>query len=204
MLKTIFYIDGFNLYFGLRSAKLKKYYWLDIQKLSIELLNNDEELVKVKYFTARISEPPDKQQRQSTYIQAIETLSLVSIYYGLYQNDKVKCSNCNQFFKKPNEKRTDVNITCQMIMDAFYNHYDVAKIVSGDSDLVPLIETISQMFPNKKVEIYFPPKRESYHLANIGLADCFTITPDVFGRCQLPEELPNKYRYIIGRPSKWR
>lgn len=87
MLKTIFYIDGFNLYFGLKSAKLKKYYWLDIQKLAIELLNNDEELIEVKYFTARISDPPDKQQRQSTYIQAIETLSLVSIYYGLYQND---------------------------------------------------------------------------------------------------------------------
>jgi len=91
-----------------------------------------------------------------------------------------------------------------MIMDAFYNHYDVAKIVSGDSDLVPLIETISQMLPNKKVEIHFPPKRESYHLANIGLADCFTRPPDVFSRCQLPEELSNKYGYTIGRPSEWR
>ena len=48
------YIDGFNLYYGLKAAKYKQYYWLDLVKLSRNLLRSDQSLVITKYFTARI------------------------------------------------------------------------------------------------------------------------------------------------------
>lgn len=33
MQRVITYIDGFNLYFGLKQAGLKRYYWLDVAAL---------------------------------------------------------------------------------------------------------------------------------------------------------------------------
>ena len=53
--RVIAYIDGFNLYFGLKAMGWRRYYWLDLFKLSRNLLKTNQELVAVKYFTARIS-----------------------------------------------------------------------------------------------------------------------------------------------------
>lgn len=63
MKRVIVYIDGFNLYFGLKSKGWKRYYWLNLQKLAINLLRNDQQLVGTKYFTSRVSFPPDKNKR---------------------------------------------------------------------------------------------------------------------------------------------
>ena len=35
--RVIVYIDGFNLYFGLRSKGWKKYYWLNLKEFSRSL-----------------------------------------------------------------------------------------------------------------------------------------------------------------------
>jgi hypothetical protein len=63
--RVITYIDGFNLYYGLKEKGWKRYYWLDIRKLSESLLKPWQELNEVKYFTARISagekNTPDKE-----------------------------------------------------------------------------------------------------------------------------------------------
>ncbi len=50
--RVIAYIDGFNLYFGLKAMGWRRYYWLDLFKLSRNLLKTNQELVAVKYFTA--------------------------------------------------------------------------------------------------------------------------------------------------------
>ena len=34
MSRVILYVDGFNLYFGLRSKGWRKYYWLDLVHLA--------------------------------------------------------------------------------------------------------------------------------------------------------------------------
>ena len=65
-----FYIDGFNFYFGLKhNAKWKKYYWLDIVKLFDSFMRPNQELVAVKYFSAK---PDDLEQslRQNAFFQA--------------------------------------------------------------------------------------------------------------------------------------
>jgi len=35
--RRIFYIDDFNLYFGLKDKGWRKYYWLDLEKLCLKL-----------------------------------------------------------------------------------------------------------------------------------------------------------------------
>ena len=52
--RVIVYIDGFNFYFGLKhNAKWKKYYWLDVVKLFESFMRPNQELVAVKYFSAK-------------------------------------------------------------------------------------------------------------------------------------------------------
>ena len=45
------YVDGFNLYFGLKEAALKRLYWLDVQALATRLLKPGQAIVATHYFT---------------------------------------------------------------------------------------------------------------------------------------------------------
>ena len=85
MVRVIAYIDGFNLYYGLKSKRWQRYYWLNVQRLVRRLLKPNQDLVFVKYFTARIScspSDPRKHLRQSAYLEALQTLSDFRVLYG--------------------------------------------------------------------------------------------------------------------------
>ena len=128
--RTIIYIDGFNLYYGLREKGWRRHLWLNLHKLAIQIIPPGHKLEVVKYFTARVrglKDDPDKPKRQSTYLEALETLSpLIEIQYGRYQafqshcrhcNSMVFCANCGKEHIKPSEKKTDVNIMTAMLTD---------------------------------------------------------------------------------------
>ena len=63
MERVITYVDGFNLYFGLKSSKWQNLYWLNIQKLAQNLLKPNQKLEFVKYFTSMITSPPDSREK---------------------------------------------------------------------------------------------------------------------------------------------
>ena len=46
MKRVIVYIDGFNLYYGLRSKGWKWLYWLNVQEMARRLLQPEQTLVK--------------------------------------------------------------------------------------------------------------------------------------------------------------
>ncbi|MBU4293815.1 MAG: hypothetical protein KJ770_07175 [Actinobacteria bacterium] len=53
--KLNFYIDGFNVYHKIRDYQYKTgkcYKWLNYRKLFESLVNNDEEINKIYFFTA--------------------------------------------------------------------------------------------------------------------------------------------------------
>ena len=64
--RVVAYIDGFNLYFGLREAGFGGCRWLNIADLVKSLLKPYQGIQEIKYFTSRVSNDPDKQKRQST------------------------------------------------------------------------------------------------------------------------------------------
>lgn len=66
--RVIAFIDGFNLYFGMREAGFDYCRWLNVRKLVSSLLQPNQELAGVKYYTSRVSNNPDKQNRHSTGI----------------------------------------------------------------------------------------------------------------------------------------
>ena len=195
-------IDGFNLYFGLKSAGMKRFYWLNLQLMVQNLLKAHQELVFTKYFTSRVSYPADKQRRQSTFIEALETLNDLRVYYGHYQANPQRCRKCGNKVMIPSEKMTDVNIAVEMMSDAYQNLFDVALLVSADSDLTAPILAIKNLFPQKRVIVVFPLQRHSaqlQHLAHgylqIGRAN---LAKSVF-----PDKVQKADGFVLQRPPEW-
>jgi hypothetical protein len=74
MQRVVVYVDGFNLYFGMKSKGWRKLYWLNLVALASALLKHDQQLHKVHYFTSRIRSTKNNLpdiQRQTTYLEAL-------------------------------------------------------------------------------------------------------------------------------------
>ena len=149
--RVIAYIDGFNLYFGLKDSGWKRYYRLDLYKLAENLIKPHQTLVTVKYFTSRVSSPPDKQKRQATYLEALASMPNLAIIYGKYQTNVRRCPKCKSTEFIPSEKMTDVNIAVEMLGDAYENLFDTALLISADSDLSAPVAKVQALFPAKRV-----------------------------------------------------
>ncbi len=203
MNRVIAYIDGFNLYFGLRERGWRRFYWLNVQLLVQNLLKFNQELVMTKYFTARIIGAPDKQKRQSTFIEALETLPDLKIFYGKYQLNPRECPNCGFKDRVPNEKMTDVNIAVEILSDAVNDKFDIALLLSADSDLTPLVSAIKDTFTQKRIVVAFPPARQSVELSNIAHA-CLRIGRANFARSLFADKVKKADGFILQRPSTWK
>jgi len=201
--RVIAYIDGFNLYFGLKAASWKRFYWLNLQAMAKNLLKLDQELVFTKYFTSRISYPQDKQQRQSTFIEALETLNDLKIYYGHYQANPQYCRKCGSREMIPSEKMTDVNIAVEMMSDAYQGHFDTALLVSADSDLTAPIVTIKSLFPEKRVIVAFPPMRHSVQLQRLAHG-YLQIGRANLAKSIFPDRIQKADGYILQKPPEWK
>src|SRR4030065_149543 len=147
--RVIVYIDGFNLYYGLKEKGWTKYYWLDLTKLAKALLTPNQTLVRTKYFTSKISHPAGKRKRQQAYLSALATLPEFELYFGRYQTFVQACRNCGHRHLESNEKRTDVNIATHLLIDAFQGNFDTAILISADSDLTAPVEEINRIFTDR-------------------------------------------------------
>ena len=191
MERVIAYIDGFNLYFGLKSKGWRRYYWLDPRSLVLNLLKPTQRLIEVKYFTARISSSTHdqgKQKRQNTFLEAVETISDVRIYYGHFLQKLQTCRRCGASWDLHEEKMTDVNIAVEMLNDVSDNLLDTALLISADSDLTAPLEAIRIRNPGKRVVLACPPNRQSKRLESAAHA-CFRIGRKKIQDSQFPDEV---------------
>lgn len=205
MERVIAYIDGFNLYFGLKSKGWRRYYWLNPQQLARNLLKDGQELVATKYFTARISNNPDvgKHKRQTIYLEAIETLPDTKTFYGHYLSKPQRCFKCGATWIAHEEKMTDVNIAVDLLNDAYDDVFDVAMLVSADSDLTAPIEAVRARFPNKRVIVACPPDRQSKRL-ELAASAYFQIGRKKLQDSQFPDEFTKEDGFVLKRPDSWR
>lgn len=205
MERVIAYIDGFNLYFGIKSKGWRRYYWLNPKQLAQNLLKPRQALVATKYFTARISNHPDagKHKRQTTFLEAIETLPDTKIYYGHYLPKPQNCFRCGATWVAHEEKMTDVNIAVELLNDAYENAFDVAMLLSADSDLTAPIEAVRARFPNKRVIVACPPDRQSKRLESAASA-YFRIGRKKLQDSQFPDEFAKSDGFVLKRPHSWR
>ncbi len=195
------YIDGFNLYFGLIQAGFERFKWLDLTKLVNNLLKPNQELVEIKYFTSHVSNNPEKVKRQNTFIEALESVG-VKIFYGKYQSIPIECKRCGNIRMSFNEKMTDVNIATQMLIDGFDDKYDMAMLISGDSDLVPPIKVIHKKYSNKRVFVIFPPKRYNNSISLVAKGS-MVLGRKKIADSQFPEEVKKKDGFVLKKPVEW-
>ena len=202
MLRVIAYVDGFNLYYGLRAKRWKKYYWLNIQKLVQQFIRPHQTLVATKYFTTIIKYPNDRRQRQQVFLEALKTLPDLQIYYGHFLSDVITCRSCGHTYTTYHEKMTDVNIAVELMQDAFGDHFDVAFLLSADSDLVSPISAVQKSFPGKQVICIFPPKRSSYALKQVS-DGVLHIGRNELAKSIFPDRVL-KDGVTLRRPPNWR
>lgn len=205
MNRVISYIDGFNLYFGLRGKNWRKYYWLDLVALSRNLLKAQQQLVVARYFTTRIRSNRKNaadMQRQNTYLDALGTLPELSIQYGHYLEKPRQCRSCGATWMDYEEKMTDVNIAVQLLADAFEDRFDTAMIVSADSDLTTPVRQVRNRFPQKRIVIAQPPGRHSSELTRAATG-YFTVGEDKLRQSQLPPSVNRTDGFVLQRPAYW-
>ena len=212
--RVITYIDGYNLYFGIRekihirdskgatpNMHWKRYLWLDVVKLSESLLRPSQVLIRTKYFTSRIRGNPQKEARQSLFLDAISVLPNIKLYFGTFQPDPKRCANCGHVAYHPQEKKTDVNIATQILNDAIHNNFDTAILVSADSDQVPTVQMTRQVF-KKKVIVAFPPKRISAELQSVANFT-YPLGESKFRQSLLPDKVQLPSGRVLACPAKW-
>lgn len=155
MAKANVYIDGFNLYYG--AAKGTPYKWLDLSKLCQIMLPGDL-IQEIKYFTARVSarpHDPGAPTRQQIYLRALRTIPNLSIHYGhfLTHSCRMVLSGSNPVQKvwvdKTEEKGSDVNLAAHLLRDAYNRKFEVAILITNDSDLLEPVRIV-------KDELRFP------------------------------------------------
>lgn len=203
--RVIVYIDGFNLYFGMREKGWRRYYWLDVRKLAEDLLRPGQQLVAVRYFTSRVNSTPGnphQNRRQNTYLEALGTLPDTTIQFGHYLSKTAQCRQCGATWVSSEEKMTDVNIAIALTADAFQNRFDTALLISGDSDLTGPVVQVKQFFPAKRVVVAFPPARSSARLVQEAHA-AFTISRKTLHDSQLPEQVTKADGFVLHRPTEW-
>ena len=161
----IVYVDGFNFYYGLRSdRKWKRYYWLDLVSLFERFMQPNQELVAVKYFSARPTDP-DKNARQYAFFQANKENPKFKLILGKYLHKTITCFKCGNIIHSFEEKETDARIATQIVADAYEKNCDVSIIVSADSDMIPAVELAKSA--GNRVFIYFPPNQYSSNLSSL-------------------------------------
>lgn len=178
MNKTIAYVDGYNLYYGIidkrnvmpedikpfsTDAPWKNLLWCNLEQLINSYNFPSTNLVKIKFFEA-LSYKAESKSRQQVYINALRSLETIDdtcFFGGDYKPQVSYCPICGSKKHYHVEKGTDVQIGVEMISDIFQGCCDSAIVISGDSDLIPVFKKVKQIFPNFVIYVIFPPHRSS-------------------------------------------
>lgn len=204
---TRIYIDGFNLYYG--ALKRTPFRWLNPLLMCSHLLPKLD-IQYIKYFTARVRPRgnPQKPVRQQTYFRALNTIPNFEIIFGHFLSHKIsmplaECPPKKQEYVtviKTEEKGSDVNMASHLINDGYKGLYDVAILVTNDSDLVEPIRIVRDDL-GLKVGILNPHSRASRSLVGVASFNK-TIRQGVLRSSQFPDVLVDA-NGTINKPISW-
>ncbi len=207
-MRTIVYVDGFNLYYG--ALKRTPYKWLDLGALFDKLLPSPCAVVAIKYFTARVSSVPTNPNaplRQDTYLRALQSQpTRVRIVEGKFNVKSKKLPLATPphtlvDVMVAEEKGSDVSLAVEMVNDAWANNFDCACVVSNDADLDRALSIVKQQ-RRKRVILVTPgfPKRTPLASLKRWAHKTVQFDPSMLSACQFPSPIPGT---TISKPSSW-
>ena len=157
MIRSSFFIDGFNLYHALARLDGNHLKWVDLHKLMLRQIQpKSEKIGQIFYFSAFAQWKPAQRERHEHYVKALRSVGVTDVMGHFKEKDR-SCRKCGASWKGHEEKETDVNIALYLLNEAFRDSYDRAYVVSRDSDLKPAVEMIRRQFPKKEMIIVAPP-----------------------------------------------
>jgi hypothetical protein len=175
-----------------------------------ELLLPHDEIACIRYFTALVKprgEDPQQAQRQQAFLRALRTLPNVSIHYGTFLANPVRMPLARPRGRertaeviKTEEKGSDVNLASLLLADGFRGRYEVAVVISNDSDLVLPIQIVRDELelPGGVVNPRGAPSRQLLAVSTFFKR----IRPGLLERSQLPDRLEDE-QGTISKPAAW-
>lgn len=154
---TVF-IDGRNFYHEAKNLK-KDGLKIRFQDIVKKLVGN-RELVTAFYYNALLDKEkdPKKYETHNRFIDIVRS----------FPKFKIVLCDWRKIIEEDGTVRydikgDDVHLTTDLLMGAFKDTYDVAIIVSGDADFIPVIKILKKEF-NKKVGNAYFRRTSSYKL----------------------------------------
>jgi uncharacterized LabA/DUF88 family protein len=148
--RTAAYIDGFNLYYG--ALRGTPYKWLDLHRMCELVVPHGHQITLIKYFTAYVKPTPADptvDRRQKSFLTALRAYRpAIERVFGRFTIGEATVEPLDPALprrvrgRKPSEKGTDVNLAVHLLHDAWHNRYDVALVVSNDTDLEEAIRLV--------------------------------------------------------------
>lgn len=157
--RAAFYVDGFNLYHAVADMGEPHLKWLNLWRMAETLVpRQTEAVVKVVFCTAYYPGDQNKRWRHDQYLNALR-ISGVSCIFGHYIHENSSCRACGDVWSKPSEKQTDINLALSLYHDAMTDAFDVAYLVTADSDQADTARFLSENVPGKRLITVAPPGR---------------------------------------------
>ncbi|MGC5703839.1 NYN domain-containing protein [Pseudomonas sp. NFXW11] len=182
-MRTAFFVDGYNLFYGLLADT--RFKWLDLPRLLLHIVQIEEpasRLASVDYFTSSVkpslaTRGRASKEAQDTYIRALKAAK-VKVHLGRHQLEPAKAP---RFVDKSThasrqdtvdiwkleEKETDVNLAVSMYRLASKQACRPASerieqlvLVSGDTDMTPALRAIREDFPELTLGVILPYRPE--------------------------------------------
>ena len=203
-IRVVGYVDGYNVYYGLRDKGWERYLWLDYRALFQSQIRTGYELIALKYFTSLgRRQSVASHQRQFLYLDALRAHGGAEVNVsGNFTMKRWKCPSCETWHKRPQEKRTDVAIGVQMVADAYEDRFDAAWLMSADSNLIPAVSMVREQFPEKVVSILIPRGRRSQKL--VDTADtAWHLERRRWNQARLPDPVITEDGTVYACPAEW-
>lgn len=213
-MRTNFYIDGFNFYYGCLKGSGHK--WLNLRAFCEASFPPPRNVTnRVRYFTAKVkarANDPQQPIRQQTLIRALETLPNFHVHLGRYQEKPTRLPlepppasgpRIVQVMRSE-EKGSDVNLATHLLVDAFDDDFEAAVVVSNDSDLAEPVRIVRQKL-GKTVLILHPcgaGRTMSYDLKQAG-SKSFRVDESLLAQCHFPPTLTDAAGRQIHKPADW-
>jgi len=215
-MRTFVYIDAFNLYYRLLKDR-PEWKWLNLGALCRAVLRSENAITRINYYTARVSGrlDPEAPARQQAYLDALQTIPELAIYQGNFLMTKPWAGLVHPPQTRPKtewtkpyprtvrvwkteEKGSDVNLGCHLVRDACQKAFDVAAVLSNDTDLVEPIRIVTQEL-GLPVGLISPVTRPAASLQDVA-SFLRHIRSAHLQKCQFPDPIPQTG---IHRPKAW-
>ncbi len=163
--KALVFIDGNNFYFKLKeltSLADNKYSLLEFNfRRFAEWIAENNELAQVRYYIGALRRKRGNEKSERMYANQQKLLAKLQ-----QQNISVTLGQLIQHPDKSfHEKGVDVRLAVEMIRFARENAYDIAYLVSSDTDLVAAVEEVQSF--GKKVQYVGIVKGQSFGLSKV-------------------------------------